>query len=909
MKKEPLYILDGYALIYKSYYAFITRPLMNDRAENISAFFGFYRSLFAFFREYKPKRFLVALDPATKTFRHEMYPEYKANREKAPDDLHAQVPNIIKQLDNLGINHITVNGFEADDVMATVAHKIEKESDVYVITGDKDLLQLVDSRVHILKPVTGGYEDLTPEEVKNSKGINPDQVVDWLALIGDSADNVPGVAGIGPKGAVKLLDNYGTLESIYENIENIKAAGQKKKLIEGKENAFFSKKLVTVSYEVPIGEEKDFLLGEPNDIDVINLFEKVGSDSLVRDFKNIKNPSNNKKSTIIQPDLIETEQTSILKREPKGNYTVLLKLPEIKNWLDSAKDSLFIAFDCETDSLDAVKANPVGICLSVKPCEAVYIPLKIAGTELEPVEDIKELLIDFFEKRSGKLIGHNIKYDYKVMKQWGVDIGSIYWDTMIAGWMIDSSSRVSMDHMAAKYLSYKTVHFEDIVKKGETFDSVPLEQALEYAAEDADITLRLFKVTADLLNERGLSPLFFDVEMPLVKILGDMELEGIQLDKNQLDLFHIELADSIKLLETSIFELAGKEFKIGSPKQLQEILFVDRKLTPIKKIKTGFSTDTKVLEQLASQDPIAEKVIIWRALSKLKSTYVDALPKLINKKSGRIHTNFNQTGTATGRLSSKDPNLQNIPIRDDNGRRIREAFIPKDGYGFVSADYSQIELVVLAELSNDSGLKESFLNGLDVHKRTASLIFKVDESEISDDQRRIAKTINFGVMYGMSAFRLANELKIPRKDAAEFIDSYFTTYSGIKKFISDTVLKAEEDGGVHTLFGRFRPIPGINSRNKTEKMGAERAAVNSRIQGTAADIMKKAMIAIDKTLHEHNIDGKMLLQVHDEAILEVKKDEMEKVSSLIKETMESIINLSIPLKSSVECGFSWGEIH
>ena len=574
------------------------------------------------------------------------------------------------------------------------------------------------------------------------------------------------------------------------------------------------------------------------------------------------------------------------------------------------KEARVYAFDTETDDTDELLARPVGFSLSVKPGEAFYIPVISPDSKCIPEDKVRKALGSILTDPKLELAGQNVKYDYKIMKRWGIKMANPAFDTMIAAWLLDSqASSYSLDSLSEKELKHRMIRFSDVVEKGETFASVPLEKAAAYSAEDADVTLRLYKLYKPRLEERGLHELFTEIEMPLVPILGDMELCGIRILPAVLSEYGHELGKEMADLEERIFRECGEVFNINSTQQLSRILFEKRKLKPSKKTKTGYSTDITVLEELAREDIVPGLVLRHRSLSKLKSTYVDALPKLVNPATGRLHTRFIQTGTATGRLSSRDPNLQNIPIRDEEGRRIRDAFVPATGYSFLSADYSQIELVVLAHLSDDPGLKEAFLTGKDIHRNTASLIFDVDESDVTSEQRRIAKTINFGVIYGMSAFRLARDLAIPRSDADRFLASYFSRYARIRSFIDSTVREAEENGIVQTLLKRQRIITGINSRNRTEKMAAERVAVNTPIQGTAADIVKLAMIHIAKRLGEERLKTRLILQVHDELIFEVPSGEEKKAESLVRQEMENAFTLSVPLRVSIETGRSWGNFH
>jgi len=902
--KDPLYLLDGYSVIYRSYFGFIRNPIINSRKENISAIFGFFNTLFSFYRKFHPNRFFVVMDSITPTFRHEMYDQYKANRDKTSQDLHDQVQPIIDLLKAMGLPVISLDGYEADDLMGALARSEEDEgNEAYIISGDKDLLQLVSEKIFILKPDKGQFIKMGVEDVKEDRGVAPSQIIDYLALIGDTADNIPGVAGIGPKTAVKLLEEFETLENLYENVESIKATGQRTKLIENRENAFFSKKLATIVTDI---EKEQLDIDEEMICDISqvqNMFREWEIPTLISEFQKLFSGE-----TLHEQEEPAQEEGPGNWISEKSEYIALTNEKELEKVIAQAKQALFLAFDCETDGLDDMTAEPVGVSFSFEPGTGYYVPVRCSHDTVLPGETVQKMLQELFDQGKFKLIGQNFKYDYKVLTRWGLKFPPLYFDTMIAAWILESDERSNMDALALKYLNYETVHFKDIVPKGETFDSLPLETAVPYAAEDSDITLQLFSILKRKLLERKLDTLFYELEMPLVYTLAKMEMTGITLKRDELVSYGEDLSREIEAIEQNIYELCGEEFNIRSTKELQRILFEVRQLPTGKKTKTGYSTDIKVLEDLARQDPVPELILLHRGLSKLKSTYVDSLSELVDDK-GKIHTHFVQTGTATGRIASKDPNLQNIPVRDEKGRMIRMAFCADEGKVFLSADYSQIELVVLAHLSGDEGLKSAFLSGKDVHRQTASLIFDKGEEEIDADERRIAKTINFGVMYGMSAFRLSNELKIPRKDAAEFIDTYFTKYRGVRNFIEKTVEEARTAEGVYTMMGRFRTIRGINSRNKTEQQGAERMAVNSRIQGSAADIVKRAMLNLEALLIEEFPEAQMLLQVHDECIFQVSRDDEKRLADRVKEVMESAVKLSVPLVVNVETAVRWGEIH
>jgi len=962
--KAPLYLLDGYSIVFRSYFVFIRSPLRNPKGQNSSAVFGFFRSLFYLFRERSPEHFAVVQDSTTPTFRHERYEDYKATRDETPQDLKDQIPVIEQILSVLGVPMVRADGYEADDVMASLAREAAAEGrPVYIVSSDKDLLQLVEEPVQVLRPEQSGFRELHRNEVVEDWGVYPEQIRDYLALVGDSSDNIPGVKGIGAKTAAKLLTQFGSLEAIYEGLDQISSKSRREKLENGRENAMLSYELVKLENEVPLHVGPgDLALPKLDYAAAVPYFLEQGMRSVVEELgfdadaqaKAMAEPRKEVGEFDFGPDAVDPgtgalpvndsaagtnsaagntaaagapaaptaaaagapNTPAVTSKFERGSYTLVTELAELQDWVERARTAGLYALDTETDSLDPVSARPLGISLAVEPGGGCYIPLHGPDGEVMAEDEVREALRPLVADSVARMVAQNGKYDYKVLSNWGLRPANLHFDTMIAAWLLDTtSSSYGMDKLAEEYLGYRPISYKELfpgAKRGEalpSFAEVPLDRAAEYAAEDADITLRLYHAFAPKLAERRFEKLFYEVEMPLVPLLAEMELRGILLRTDVLASYSEELTERLAALEREIYELVGREFNIASTKQLQQILFEERKLQPIRKTKTGYSTDVSVLQVLAKEDPVPDRVLQHRNLSKLKSTYVDALPKLLNERTKRLHTNFGQTGTATGRMSSRDPNLQNIPIRDEEGRRIRSAFVPGQGHRFVSADYAQIELVVLAHLSQDPGLLKAFREQKDVHRETGSMIFGVPSEEVSSEQRRIAKTINFGVMYGMSAFRLARDLEIPRADADAFMEAYFATYSGIKSFIDKTVAEAEEKGYVRTLLGRERPLPDIRSKNRNVKQGAERIAVNTPIQGTAADIVKLAMLRIDRRLQEEERAGRLLLQVHDELILEVPEEEVDAVSALVEEEMTSAVEFSVPLRVSVEVGESWGDFH
>jgi DNA polymerase-1 len=960
--KPALYLIDAYGLIYRSYFAFLTRPLRNNAGKNVSALFGFSRSVISlvydgapaadingkFLSDHeKPLRLAAVFDSRTPTFRHKMYSEYKANRQKTPEDLHEQVPLVEEFLTALGIPCLKAEGFEADDIIATLAEKCRSEKrQCYILSSDKDLLQLVGDGIFELRPakinrnaesaVSAGpaWELIGPDEVKTEWGVEPSKVLDLLSLIGDTSDNISGVKGIGEKIALKLMSRYGSLDDIYKNIAAIEGVTGKKMSV-GKESAYFSQSLIRLRSDVELN------VSSIDDLSIDNLDKAAGASVLIREGirqsakqldPNVKPASQtaaaqnpNTQNSFGQETTDSVKHVGSISSAAAGQdllgdgvYKTILDIDELNSLLEQAKKQKLLALDFETDSLDAWRSRPIGISLSIKPKEAFYVPVAphgmngdgSAGSAFNNPEKVRALLSPFFADKEMTIVAHNAKFDYKVSRGWGIDRWQCkIWDTMAAAWLVDPErSTYSLDSLVAYTFDCTPTKYVDIVPKGMTFDAVSLETASHYSGEDADFCIRLKYYLEPMLNKTESLELFEKLEMPLLPILAEMEGKGIKIEPKAITAYGKELAVELDRIQAETWKIVGHEFNLLSTKQLQEVLFTERKLTPGKKTKTGYSTDAAALEELAREDPVPALILRHRTLSKLKSTYVDTLVDMADEEN-RIHTSFIQTGTATGRLSSREPNLQNIPVRAEEGRRIREAFIADSDCVLISADYSQIELVVLAHLSQDENLISAFREDRDVHAGTASLIFGINENEIKSEQRRMAKTINFGVIYGMSAFRLANELSISRTEAQNFINAYFNTYSGVRQFIENTIKKTEHCGYVTTISGRRRYVPTINSHNKTEKSAAERIAVNTPIQGSAADIVKTAMLKLDRRLTAEKSKARLLLQVHDELILECPKNYAAETAVLVKTEMEQAVSLSIPLRVSVETSSRWGDFH
>ncbi len=928
-----LCLIDGYSVIYRGYFAFLNRPLLNPEGKNTSSVFVFFRTLIQIVRDLAPGHVVVAMDSRVPTFRHERYTQYKANRDKAPSDLHAQVPVIEEILSALGVPCLRADGFEADDVIATLADACRKSGrPCWVFSGDKDILQCIGGNVRLLAQEKGASDivEYSREKVFESRGVYPEQIVDYLALTGDSSDNVPGVPGVGDKTALKLLTSYKSIDGIFQSLDSITPESLRKKLAAGKESALLSRELVTLRRDVPGIPQPETLPPIALNVTAATpLLERQGMKTIVADLLKLSGKSTESARSARGPAApapvapatgapepstptapAPTPAPAILKSTAPGTYTTVTTLSELEAWVARAKAAGVYAFDVETDGRDEMRAVLLGFSLSVEEGKACYVPVRARDTSCIPEGEARRCIAGLLEDPKVRLVGQNAKYDYKMMRRWGVSPANVSFDTMVAAWMLDSEQgSYGLDRLAEQRLGYRSLPYEELVGKDQTLEDIPIQKVTDYSGEDADLTLRLSRLLFPELEAAGLMPLFSRVEMPLLVVLAEMELTGIRVLATELAGYSQEMETVLAALEAEIYQLCGRKFNISSTKQLQEVLFTWRKLTPVKKTKTGFSTDEDVLEILASQDPVPEKILAHRKLTKLKSTYVDALPLQINESTGRLHTHYVQTGAATGRLASKDPNLQNIPIREEEGRRIRSAFVPAPGMRFVSADYSQIELAILAYLSQDSVLLQAFRERRDIHRQTASLIFGVPESEVSAEQRAVGKTINFGVVYGMSAYGLSQRLKIPKSDADKFIKTYFLRYEGVDRFLKETIKGAEQNGFVTTLMGRRRRIIAIRSPNRTEKSGAERVAVNSPIQGTAADIVKLAMVKLAARLREGRLGARILLQVHDEIILESPVEEAEKTLRVVEDVMEHVVDQDIPLKVHCEIGDSWGAFH
>ena len=920
---DKLFLFDAYALIYRSYYAFIKNPRINSKGLNTSAVMGFCNTLHEVLQKEQPKYLGVAFDPHGPTFRNEAYEQYKAQREETPEDIRKAVP-IIKDI--LGAMHIPVlevAGYEADDVIGTLARKAGTEGiDTYMLTPDKDYGQLVGGNVKMFRPRHGGgYETLDAEGIKEKYGISsPEQVIDLLGLMGDSADNIPGCPGVGEKTAVKLITQFGSIDALLHRTDELKGA-LKKKVEENKEQIEFSKFLATIKTDVPIDLNLDELtVKAPDEKRIIEIFNDLEFKTFTERFLN--KPKQQQKKVSSQLDLfgeIPTDGAEEIKNGPSQSiktvvhdYQLVDKEEDIQKLCDFLITKEFVSFDTETTSTEAINAELVGLSFCVEEKQAFYVPVPADRQEAEKIVNIFKPL---YESEEILKIGQNMKYDIEVLGNYGIEVRGKMFDTMIAHYLIQPELRHNMDYMAEIYLGYQTIHIEELIgpkgKGQKNMRDLTPEQIYEYAAEDADITLQLKNKLEPELKKYGAEDLFYNIEMPLMPVLAEMEMNGVKIDTDSLKETSGVLTSRMKEIESRIYELAGMEFNIASPKQVGEVLFDKLKIVEkAKKTKTGqYVTNEEVLQSLKHKHEIVADILEHRGLKKLLGTYVDALPKLINPRTGHIHTSFNQTVTATGRLSSSDPNLQNIPVRGEDGKEIRKAFIPEPGCEFFSADYSQIELRVMAHLSGDKNMIEAFREGYDIHAATAAKIYKEDINDVSRDQRTKAKRANFGIIYGITVFGLAERLEISRDEAKQLISGYFETFPKVKEYMDKSIQRARTMGYAETLFHRRRYLADINSHNATVRGFAERNAINAPIQGTAADIIKVAMIRIHRRFKAEGIQSKMILQVHDELNFSVLPEEHEKVERIVMEEMQNAFEMQVPLVADSGWGKNWLEAH
>ncbi|NHM02289.1 DNA polymerase I [Flavobacterium difficile] len=944
MSQKRLFLLDAYALIFRGYYAFIKNPRINSKGMDTSAIMGFMNALMDVIKREKPDHLAVAFDKGGSTFRLEMFEQYKANRDATPEAIKIAVPYIQDLLRAMHIPIVEVAGFEADDLIGTIAKQAEKENyQVFMVTPDKDFAQLVSENIFMYRPARMGNDIEIwgiPEVQAKFEVEHPLQVIDYLGMMGDAVDNIPGLPGVGEKTAKKLLAEFGSMENLLDNTDKLKGA-LKTKIEANKEQGILSKKLATILLDCPVTfNEKDYELSTPDVEKTDALFMELEFRQMKAQFDKLYNPAatseeNTSENTVLKKAPVKKsndEQYDLFgfsdgeeATDTVNSFYATLDTTEhfyqnvqgdlpIKMFVQNLLNQNSVCFDTETTGLDALNAELVGLAFSWEKGKGFYVPFP-------ENQDEAQILIDkfkpFFENESIEKVGQNIKYDLKILSRYGIEVKGNLFDTMIAHYLINPDMRHNMDVLSETYLKYSPKSITELIgKKGKNqgnMRDIPLDDIKEYAVEDADVTIQLKNHFLPILEKVGTKKLYDEIEIPLIPVLADMEKEGINLDVDFLKKMSVEMTAESKALEQSIYETAGETFNLASPKQLGDVLFDKMKIggAKQKKTKTGqYATGEEILSYLANDNPIVKDILEWRQMVKLQSTYIDALPNQVDAKTGRVHTDYMQTVAATGRLSSNNPNLQNIPIRTERGRQIRKAFIARDeNYTLVSADYSQIELRIIAALCGEENMIEAFKNNEDIHKSTAAKVFNVPLEEVTKEQRSHAKTVNFGIIYGVSAFGLSNQTNLSRKESAELIDAYYKTYPKLKSFISDQVDFARENGYVETISGRRRYLKDINSANAIVRGGAERNAVNAPIQGSAADIIKIAMINIHKKLKSENWQSKMLLQVHDELVFDVHNSELEKIQPMIKHEMESAFKMIVPLEVEIGLGKNWLEAH
>ncbi len=929
MSQKKLFLLDGHALVYRAHYAFINRPLINSKGLNTSAITGFVRTLWDLIRNQNPTHLAVSFDMSGPTFRHEMYPLYKANRDAQPEDITAALPYIEKIIEAFKIPIVKLQGYEADDIIGTLSKQAEKEGfQVYMVTPDKDYAQLVSDNIFMYKPARSGNEvDILgkPEVLEKWDIADVNQVIDILGLQGDSSDNIPGIPGIGAKTAVKLLKEYHSVEGLIENVDKLKGK-QQEKVRDFAEQGLLSKKLATIDLNVPIQFNAEKYIIEELDREKMSaLFKELEFRSLARQIlgegdspgvqQNLFGGEPSKKK--VTRDFSQQEEFSIAENNIE-NTTHAYHLVDTKEKRNDLLKQLaaqkIISFDTETTGLDAHQAELVGLAFSFKEQEAYYIPFP------EDQQKTKDILSEFkpiLEDSTITKIGQNIKYDMIMLKWYGVDVQGGLEDTMILHYLVEPDLRHKLDYLSEAYLKYKMVPITDLIGKAGknqlTMRDIEVEKVVEYAGEDADITFQIHQTLQSKIEEEKVEEIYKKIEEPLIQVLCSMEYEGVRIDPEFLNNYSKVLASQIEEKQQKIFKKAGVEFNIASPRQVGQVLFENLKI-PYRWRKTSsgqYSTDVEKLTELARDHEIINDILEFRKFAKLKSTYVDTLPTLINPKTGRIHTNYNQSRAATGRLSSERPNLQNIPIKNDAGREIRKSFIPRDeNHILIAADYSQIELRLIAEISKDEAMMDAFIQGNDFHRATAAKVYNVPYEDVTPEQRRNAKTVNFSITYGAGSTNLSRQLNIKRSEAKELIVNYFAQFQGLKKYMDDTVEFARENGYVQTLLGRKRKLRDINSRNNLARSNAERMAINTPIQGTAADMIKLAMIDVQAEMKKQNLKSKMIMQVHDELVFDAHKDEVELLSKIIEDKMSNAIpNLKVPILVEIGTGQNWLEAH
>lgn len=899
-KLRNLILIDGSAYLYRAFYAL--PPLQNNQGQETGAIHGFIKAINKITQDYKPTNIAVVFDPKGKNFRHDIYPEYKANRSKMPEELSSQIPILYTALDLIGLRPIIKDGVEADDIIGTLARKFSKENiKIEIFSGDKDFAQLVNKNINIINPVN--FERLDEKGIERKYEVNPKYFIDYLSLMGDKSDNIPGVPGIGSKTAIKMINEYKNIDNIIKESKMIK--GKVGSSIQNNvEKLLLSKSLATIKCDVDLPYVIDDLVKKDTKTEeLLSLYKELDFKSLIKDLS----------STNINDPVDKTPD-----KDKETKYKVISNEEELSSVISEIKNKKFFSVDTETTSLDYTIAEIVGISISTEARKGYYIPIKHTsnlGLNQISLNYILEKLKPILESENIKKVGHNLKYDMNVLSNYNINLSGIEHDTMLLSYVYDSTGiRHGLDNVARKYLEYETIHYEDLTGKGVhqiPFSEVSIDKAAEYSCEDVDISLRLYNFFwKKISNNEDLKKIYMDIEVPLIKVLSKMEKSGVLVDKKGLLEYSKELHKELDKIEKSCYKISLHDFNINSPKQLQEVLYEEQGLPVLKKTPSGKpSTDEETLQELSIQYELPRLILEYRSLSKLKSTYTDKLPVQISERTGRVHTSYQQAVTSTGRLSSTSPNLQNIPIKTQQGKRIRESFITKKSYKILSADYSQIELRIMAHLSKDKNLCNAFLNMEDVHKATASEVFGIEASKVTNEQRRAAKTINFGLIYGMSAFGLSKQLSISMNEAKSYIETYFLRYPGVKNYMEESKEFARNNGYVQTIYGRRLYLPDIKSSQAQRRNYAERTAINAPVQGSAADIIKIVMIEIDKWIEKERADVQMIMQVHDELVFEVKKEILEKDIKSIIEIMENSVKLSLPLKVNYGLGSTWEAAH
>lgn len=941
--KPKIFLIDAYALIYRAFFALNKKPRTTSKGFNTSAIIGFLNALYDILKNERPSHIGVAFDLGAPTLRTENFCDYKANRDAMPEELRASIPYIMEIIRGFNIPIYAVEGYEADDVIGTLAKKAEKAGYLtYMMTPDKDFGQLVSDSTFIFKPAKSGEDPkiLGPKEVCEKYGINePKQLIDILGLWGDAADNIPGIPGVGEKTAAKFVQEYGSMENLIAHADELKGKLQEN-VRNFAEQGLMSKMLATINTNVPVDFNIDELAVKKPNIQVLTqIFDELefrGFTKRMLDDLNVMRTQDDKPfeqvtakaktksqeldlfSQFDEPDVQTFERESMqlptksTVRTIEHDYQLVETPTQINSLIELLEKNDIFSFDTETSGLDVYSSEIIGMSFSVKAHEAYYV---VMPYDFEKTKQVLELFVPLFSDKGKTLVGQNIKFDMSMLARYGISLKNKLFDTMLAHYLIDPEQRHNMDYLADVYLNYETVRIEELIGKGRSQISmrmVPIGQLKEYAAEDADVTYQLYEIFKPILAENQLTKLFEEIEMPLVEVLSTMECNGVKIDSENLRQISEQQAKDIQEIENKIYENAGKRFNIGSPKQLGDVLFDDLKIkAPSKKTKSGqYPTGEEVLQKIINAHPIVPLILDWRGLSKLKSTYVDALPELINPVDGLVHTSYNQAVTATGRLSSTNPNLQNIPVRTDKGKEIRKAFVPRDKeHILLAADYSQIELRIITHLSGDPAMTEAFREGLDIHAATAARVYGVKLEDVTKDMRRRAKAVNFGIIYGMSAFGLAERLDISRLEASEIIKNYFREYAGIQEYINKTIEFAKQNGYVETMFGRRRYLRDINTSNNVMRQFAERNAINAPIQGSSADMIKIAMANIHKEFKNRDLKSKMILQVHDELVFDTCFDELDVVKEIVKDNMENAIKFNIPVIAELNTGESWLEAH